>query len=216
MKQVFLSATFTLTFISVFSQNEKYLAVMKEKIFSLDTMQKAVDLKQLSLSFELIAEAEKDKWLPYYYASLAQVQAGYVMLAKGAQAPKIDPVCDKAEALLKKAEQLIQNNSEVYLLRKMLLTLRMWADPMNRYMELASVAQQALETAKKHNPDNPRILLIEAQDKFFTPEQFGGSKQDAKKLLEKSVKSYEVFKPADILAPSWGLPMAKELLAQCN
>ena len=42
----------------------------------------------------------------------------------------------------------------------------------------------------------PRVYLLEGQDKFFTPEQFGGSKTEAKALFEESIKKQETFKPA--------------------
>jgi hypothetical protein len=38
-------------------------------------------------------------------------------------------------------------------------------------------AQAMLDEAKKLNAENPRVYILEAQDKYFTPEQFGGSKR---------------------------------------
>jgi hypothetical protein len=119
-------------------------------------------------------------------------------------ASKTDPLADKAEALLGKAETLSKDNSEIYIVKKMIATLRMMADPMTRYMQYGPVAEQALQTAMKLNPENPRVYLLQAEDKFFTPEQFGGSKEEAKKLFELSNKKYEAFKPASKLDPDWG------------
>ena len=47
---------------------------------------------------------------------------------------------------------------------------------MNRYMQYGPIAEQALQKAIKLNPENPRIYLLQGQDKFYTPEQYGGSK----------------------------------------
>jgi hypothetical protein len=50
---------------------------------------------------------------------------------------------------------------------------------------------------------------------FGTPPQFGGGKDKAKPLFEKSVALYKAAKPAT-LAPTWGQKQAEDMLAQCN
>ena len=55
------------------------------------------------------------------------------------------------------------------------------------------------------NPENPRVFLLEGQDKYYTPEQYGGSKSEAKQLFEEAKKKFESFKPADSIAPTWGM-----------
>jgi hypothetical protein len=168
----------------------------------------------LSAAFERIGDAEKTQWLPYYYAALTQVNSAYMMGMENLKADRVDPIADKAEALLNKAEALEQNNSEIFIVKKMITSLRMMADPMNRYMTYGPKAAEALQTAKKLNPENPRVLLLEAQDKYFTPEQFGGSKAEAKKLFEEALQKYTVFKPATPLDPVWGKPTAQYFLGQ--
>src|SRR5688572_19559532 len=108
---------------------------------------------------------------------------GDIMAAK---ADKTDPYADKAEKQIKKAEEVMKNNSEIFVVKKMIATLRMIGDPMSRYMTYGPEAQAALDEAKKLHPNNPRVYLLEDQDKYFTPEQFGGSKDEAKLLFEKS------------------------------
>jgi len=86
----------------------------------------------------------------------------------------------------------------------MIATLRMMGDPMNRYMTYGPQAQAMLDEAKKLDTNNPRVYLLEGQDKFYTPEQFGGSKEEAKVLFEKSKQLFETFKPASSIHPNWG------------
>jgi cytochrome c-type biogenesis protein CcmH/NrfG len=81
-------------------------------------------------------------------------------------------------------------------------------------MQYGAKAQEALETAKKLNPENPRIFLLEGEDKFYTPEQFGGSKTEAKKLFEEALKKYDSFKPASDIDPNWGKNMVAYFLNQ--
>ncbi len=218
MKKAFLFLTFSLVMFTSYAQSEKYVKAMQDKVAAIDTIRNADGLKDLSASFERIAEAEKTQWLPYYYAALAQVNAGNVIFVMNqgntGELQKLDAVAEKAEALLSKAEALSKDNSEIYTVKKMTASLRMMVDPMNRYMQYGPQAQQALEAAKKLNPENPRVYLLEGQDKFFTPEQYGGSKAEAKKLFEEALKKYESFKPATALDPNWGRGTAQYFLSQ--
>ena len=69
-------------------------------------------------------------------------------------------------------------------------------------------------SAKKLNPDNPRAFVLEALDKFYTPEQFGGSKEEAKKLFEQALQKYASFKPESNIHPNWGKNLVDDMLAQ--
>ena len=68
--------------------------------------------------------------------------------------------------------------------------------------------------AKKLDPENPRIYLLEGQDKFNTPEQFGGSKEEAKILFDKAKDLFEKAKPETSIHPSWGLTQVNYWLSQ--
>ena len=96
----------------------------------------------------------------------------------------------------------------------MIANLRMAPAEMARYMKYGPEGAQALEAAKKLNPENPRVLLLEAQDKFYTPEQFGGSKTEAKKLFEQAIVKFDAFKPASAIDPSWGKAVTQYFIAQ--
>jgi hypothetical protein len=188
------------------AQEDKFMKAMEPKVAAIDTVRTSNELVALSASFERIADAEKTKWQPYYYAALAQVNAAYFLGPQNMKADKTDPMADKAEALLTKADALSPNNSEIYLVKKMIASLRMMVDPQTRYMQYGPIGEEALQTAMKLNPENPRIYLLQGQDKFYTPEQFGGSKAEAKKLFELSNQKFGTFKPASSIDPNWGRP----------
>jgi hypothetical protein len=219
MKKIMLSASFVLMLTTAFAQSEKYMKTMQDKISALDTTRDVNGLKDLSATFERIGDAEKTQWLPYYYAALTLVNSGYnTWMASGGNpdglAGKIDPVADKAEASLNKAEALSKDNSEIFVLKKMIATLRMMVDPMNRYMTYGPQAQSALDMAKKLNPENPRVYYLEGMDKFQTPEQYGGSKTEAKKLFEVAIQKFDTFKPGTAIDPQWGKNATQYFLSQ--
>jgi hypothetical protein len=218
MKKIIVSIALCVCMITAFAQNEKYKMAMKDKIAVLDTTQDIISLKDLSAAFERIGDAEKTQWLPYYYSALSLANAGNFIYVNNQSNPaelkKLDALADKAEQMIAKAEALSQNNSEIYTVKKMVASMRMMVDPMNRFMQYGAKATEALETAKKLNPENPRIYLLQAQDKYFTPEEYGGSKTEAKKLFEEALKKYDSFKPATDIDPSWGKSTTQYFLTQ--
>ena len=215
MKKQFLFIAAFVIAINSFSQSEKYTKAMEQLVPAIDTTRNVDGLNNLANSFQRIADAEKNQWLPYYYAALANVSAAYMMsMGQMGMADKTDPIADKAEGLLNKAAELSKDNSEIYCVKKMIASLRLVGDPQNRYMTYGPAAEEALATAKSLNPGNPRVTLLEAQDKLFTPEQFGGSKTEAKKVFEEAIKKYEAFKPETSIHPTWGMAQAKYFLSE--
>jgi len=202
-----LSAIFVASF-SFAQMPEKFVKAMEGKIAMLDSVKTAEGYIELANAFERIGEAEKNQGLAYYYAAYCNASAGTLAGTGGdmmaAKADKTDPYADKADKQIKKAEELMKSNSEIFIIKKMIATLRMLGDPMNRYMTYGPEATAMLDEAKKTNPANPRAYLLEAQDKYYTPEQFGGSKEEAKVLFEKAQKLFETFKPESSIHPNWG------------
>ena len=207
-KTIFILSAILAAGISFAQMPDKFVKAMEAKMVAIDTTMSVQGLTDLANAFERIADAEKSQWLAYYYAAYCNASAGLMAGSGGdimvAKADKTDPYADKAEAQIKKAEELMKSNSEIFVVKKMIATLRMIGDPMNRYMTYGPEAQAALDEAKKLDANNPRVYLLEGQDKYFTPEQFGGSKEEAKVLFEKSKQLFETFKPSSTVHPNWG------------
>jgi hypothetical protein len=205
-KLVFLSVAMMLT-VMTFAQSEKYTKKMTELLSRIDSFNTVDQLNTMSASFERVGDAEKTQWLPYYYAALTKIDAVNMQIAgkMGGNTAVTDPAADAAEALVKKVLALTKENSEIWILNKMIASLRMMGDPMSRFMQYGPVAAEALATAKAMDANNPRAYILEGQDKFYTPEQFGGSKTEAKKLFEKATELFKTFKPETTLHPNWGM-----------
>jgi hypothetical protein len=216
MKKTLSLVALLFVIVAANAQSEKYIKAMQANTTSIDSLHTAQAWTDMANAFQRIADAEKNQWLPYYYAALGHVMTGY-MQGDGQSsggADKIDPLANKAEELLNKAEALNKDNSDIYCVKKMIATLRMMVDPMNRYMTYGPQAAEALQKAKSLNPENPRVYLLEGQDKFYTPEQYGGSKTVAKSLFEQSLKKYETYKPESDIHPQWGKSQVMYFLEQ--
>jgi tetratricopeptide (TPR) repeat protein len=217
-KTIFILSAILVASSSFAQMPDKFVKAMEAKIALIDSTHTAEGFTDLANAFERIADAEKNQWLAYYYAAYCNASAGTMAGAGGdmmaAKADKTDPYADKADKQIKKAEELAKSNSEIFIVKKMIATLRMLGDPMNRYMTYGPEAKAMLDEAKKLNPENPRVYVLEGQDKFYTPEQFGGSKEEAKVLFEKAQKLYETFKPETSIHPDWGKSQVAYFLSQ--
>lgn len=213
MKKIFIFAGFLLIGSGLFAQSEKYMKTMEANIAALDTSYKnPQDLLKVASSFERIAEKEKNQWLPYYWAGYCQVIYTYMVQDKST----VDPLADKAELLLQKADSLNPNNAEISCVFSMLATARMLVDPMTRYASFGTMADNYLSKAILQNPDNPRPYFLRGQGLKHTPEQFGGGCKAAISLLKEADEKFKVFKPASSIDPNWGEVQNDQLISDCN
>lgn len=193
------------------AQSDKYTKAMNANIAMLDSMMIKNNIAEIGNNFARIADAEKDKWLPYYYAGYcASLQA---MTDKDNS--KKDDLANKATDFISKAENILgKENSETDVVKSMIATAHMTVDPQSRYMTYGAAINENIEKAKKADPSNPRPYLLEAENKFYTPEAFGGGKSVAKPLFEKAKELYENFKPETPLSPNWGKSTVEYFLSQ--
>ncbi|MEI8073823.1 MAG: hypothetical protein WCH78_03665 [Bacteroidota bacterium] len=189
----------------------KYEAGMGKAFEQMKDAKTAEDMGATAAFFERIAEAEKDKWLPYYYAAYCNYLTGWM----NPSADK-DAIGEKSKELIVKAEVLEKNNSELFVLRQMVAVQQLTVDPMSRFQTYGKQANEALEMAKQADPNNPRVYLVDGQYKMNVPDAFGGGKEVGKKLFTKALELFKTFKPASNMNPSWGADQAEKLLAQCQ
>jgi hypothetical protein len=195
-----------------YNEDDKFIAAMKTNLKMLDTAGTASVLTMLANNFERIGNAEKKYWQPWYYAGLCY---GF-MAANVPDKTMIDPLTDKAVEYLDKAAQLSDKNSEISVLRAMLFNLKILVDPMTRWQTYSPESAALLQASKEQDPTNPRPYLIEARTKLFTPVAFGGGPDAARPIAEKALSNFAAFKPANSIAPYWGLAQAQALLAKIN
>jgi hypothetical protein len=211
MKKSILFAAFILFAGFAFAQSAKYESVMKANISQLDSLMTKENYTELADNFTRIGDAEKTQWLPYYYGAYC-----YAMDAlREKDNSKKDAIADKANALIAKAEGIFgKENSETALIKAMIATAHMTVDPQNRYMTYGSEISDNIQKSETLDPTNPRPVLFEAENKFFTPEAYGGGKEAANKLLIKAKTLFDNFKPESDLSPNWGETSLQYFLSQ--
>ena len=188
-KTILTSLAFCLISLA-YSQSEKYLGAMKQNIGLADSIMANNNAGELANSFLRIAEAEKTKWLPYYYAAYCKVTEAFAEKDNS----KKDALADKATEMLDKAEGILgKENSETNVIKSMIATAHMMVDPQSRYMTYGPQSAGFIEKSIALDPGNPRPILLEAQNTFYTPETFGGGKEAAKPLFDKAAELFKTY-----------------------
>jgi hypothetical protein len=213
MKQVLGLLFCSLLSLTGMAQSEKYTKAMQKNIAELESAMQQNKMFELSNNFERIADAEKTEWLPYYYAAYCTVMHAFSETDKA----KTDGIADRAEALITKAETLAGGeNAETCLIKSMIASAHMMVDPMTRWQAYGQASASNIAKSKIMDPTNPRAIYLEAQSKFYMPENFGGGKAAAKPGFEKALQMFDTFKPATPLSPTWGKSATQYFLSQCN
>lgn len=209
-----LTVLFVLTLsLSARSQDARYEKAMLKNIAQLDSAVIKGGFNELANNFERIANAEKDQWLPYYYAAYSQVMHAYAQQ----DLSKIDPIASKATDLINQAKALAGGaNSEIHVVESMIASAFVSVDPNVRWVQYGKGSLVNMQMAQATNPNNPRAFYLEAINLCITPPEFGGNRAKSIEMLNKVMTMHAEFEPASAVHPTWGVVGAQLYLQQCG
>ncbi|WP_312902040.1 hypothetical protein [Chryseobacterium taichungense] len=212
MKKYLLTFALSVMSLNAFAQAD-YEKIMSDKIAKLENTRSADELQALANDFDRIGKKETKQWLPSYYTALAYLQKGRTQMQEGKMS-ELSINANAAEKYLDQAEAIAgKDNSELHLLRKMAFSLKMMENPAERYMTDGMKAMEELKKAEALDPTNPRVALIKAEDTYYTPEQYGGSKTKGIEQFKAALEKFNAFKPKTSLDPNWGKSEAEYFLS---
>jgi len=163
-------------------------------------------------TFERIGDAEKDQWLPYYYAGLGYIWSSHTIN----DGNKIDEYLDQAQSLVDKAEKLSPNNDEIVTLQGYIYMMKVVVDPPTRGPEYSGLAMQEFGRAVGMNADNPRALLLLGRMKMGTDQFFGNDLSESCGMISKASQMFDDQKTKSKLDPVWGKEMAEMFVNECK
>ncbi|MCX6290643.1 MAG: hypothetical protein NT126_02635 [Bacteroidetes bacterium] len=197
------------------AEDAKYVKAMEKNIAMMDSAKAETAgtvYQDAYNAFERIAAANPKEWLPLYYQSFCEVMIGL----QQKENPKKDECLDKAEALISKADSIKPDQSEIYVMKSFVTSMKISVDPQNRGQQLGMRSSILLGKAMQLDPENPRSYFLRGQGLVYTPEQFGGGKEKAIPVLEKALEKFAKFKPSSSIMPHWGETRCKAALDECR
>jgi tetratricopeptide (TPR) repeat protein len=209
---VLLAACVLLASKLAFADGDRYIETMQRNIETVYTSQSIPDLQNAVNALERIADAEKTKWEPFYYAAFGNI----MMANREKEATAKDNYLDLALKSIEKAKALQPNESEIIALEGFVHMIRVTVDPASRGAQYSGMAFQSFGKAVAMNPENPRALSLLAQMQYGTAQFFGSPTTEACATLAKSLEKFESSKSENPLAPQWGKKMAEGLKTKCN
>ncbi len=212
MKNLTLVLVLSLVLTSGFAQKSIYEKTMKESIEKLYRAKKTSEYQNITNKFELIANNEKDEWLPLYYATFSRILMNYLEQDDD----KKDAILDKAQKTLDKALKLNEKEDELLVLQGMLYQARISVSPMARGYKYSSLSNNSLGNAKNIDEENPRIYYLEGMNALNMPKMFGGGKEKALPYFKKGKEKYDKFTPENKLMPNWGKTSNEKKFEFCS
>ena len=160
-------------------------------------------------AFEKLAKKNTKDWLAPYYASL--VKSKMSLMGAGDR----DKLADEALYWVTNAKN-IQVNDEVLCAESLAYTSKMAIRPITRYLQYESKIKAPLALAKKTNPNNPRVYLLEANIQMQIPSILGGGCKTLKSYVDNAEKLYALNSARSAYMPSWGRASLEQLKAACK
>ncbi|MDQ7051959.1 MAG: hypothetical protein Q9P14_03320 [candidate division KSB1 bacterium] len=140
------------------------------------------------------------KWT-HYYLGYADYRMSLFYQPKDRQRAR--QLLDRAIEHLKQAIRLDNRFAEAYALLSSCLGQKIQYEPASA-MFLGPQSAKNMQAALALEPQNPRVVLLNALRLFFTPPMFGGSTDKGLAGFRRATELFARFNAADSLAPDWG------------
>ncbi|WP_339815451.1 hypothetical protein [uncultured Imperialibacter sp.] len=189
---------------------EKGMKAALEQLFSADGGKE--NWQNAANKFERIANVEKDKWQPHYYAALA-----YTWMATKEETLSLqDEKMNRARKLVETGLEASPDNVELITMQGYADMLSIAFDPGTRGQTLSTRVFQTFGKAIQMDPTNPRARLFMAQMQDGTESFFGQGHEGSCQTLTKAVENYALQKDNGDFSPTWGQGAAERMLKNCQ
>lgn len=213
MKKILLLFVSVVVGLVSMAQKPEYLQAMGETLGEYANIQSVADVQALGNKFQVIANAEKEEWLPLYYHAHCFILASFM---EQGDAAKKDSYLDVAEKSITRLMEMAPSEAEILVLQAFYLTGRLVANPMERGQEYSGLVQQALGKALALDGSNPRAQLLKVQMDMGSAPYMGLEASSfcpqAKELLAK----WDNFTPKSPIHPAWGKDQLTGIVNQCQ
>lgn len=213
MKKTTLFACAMLIATLAMGGDDKYYQKMGETLQEFSSCSSVEDFQNLANKFRVIANVEKEEFLPLYYEAHCYILISFM---GELSAVEKDSYLDKASELLERMEDLAPNEAEVEVMKAFYHTGYLVVNPPQRAMSTTPLIHSAIAKALAMEPNNPRALFLRISNEMGTASYFGEDTSafcaQAKELLQ-NWDSYELKSP---IHPNWGKEDTEGIVKGCN
>jgi len=213
MKTTILSIAIIFTALTSKSQNMEFAGAMGETLGQYSNCKSVSDFQALGNRFGLIANAEKNEWLPLYYQAHCYILMSFI---EPSDVKKRDEYLDVAEKSIEKMLVLAPNESEAFALQGFYNTARLVINPMERGQEYSMLSAQSLGRALALDPNNPRAKLLKLQNEMGAAQHFGKDPAEYCEQANELFVKWDEYKPKSALYPTWGKNQAEGMVEKCK
>ena len=197
-----------LIFTSIITAQTKYQTGM-QKAFGFWQEGKMTEASQL---FERIANAEKENWLPSYYAATVEVLGSFGLKDEIILKAKLT----KAQEFLDTAKSISENNPEIIITQALLNTAYIAFDGQKYGMTLSGKNNQLYAKALAIAPNNPRVILGNAEWNMGAARFFGKPTTPYCNEIKKAIELGKEEKNDVAFYPKFMVKRAEQVLKQCE
>ncbi len=211
---VLIFAIFAVHSISC-AQSQTFNSQMQSAVSRLENARSIGEYQKLANDFTRIATGNQTQWLPHYYSAYCNTRIGWMY--EKSDPEKIEPFVTVAAQQIAKAKSLLDSTTqknemaEIYCVMSMIKRAWVFINPMAYGREYGIASKMFFEKGKAIAPENPRILYLEAWEKYNAPKMWGGDKEKAKELLTLAIQKLE-NNPSTSIYPRWGKSVCEEIL----
>ena len=194
------------------AKSPMYYQKMGESLAQFAQCKTVEDFNTLSNQFMVIANVEKEEWLPLYYAAHCKIIMAFVETDKD----KKDAYLDGTDKWFEQMEVLAPAESEISALKAMYYTAKLTVDPMTRGQEYSMLSNQAAGKALGLNAENPRAKYILLANKIGFAQFFGKDITVECGEAAELLKIWDEYTLESPLHPRWGKDRIVGIVKSCE
>ncbi|MDA9339727.1 hypothetical protein N9Q68_02015 [Polaribacter sp.] len=195
-------------FVGTISAQTKYQNGMRKAL----SLWEKGELNKASQLFERISKAEPEKWLPPFYAAKVEILGSFGLKEE----IKLKNKLTKAQELLDLAKSNSKNNPEILITQALLNTGYIAFDGQKYGMILSGKTTQLYTKALELSPENPRVILGNAEWNIGSARFFGKTTTPYCKEIERAIKLGKEESIEKEFYPKFKAQRAKQVLNQCR
>lgn len=208
MRSFFYILFFSICFLKVQAQANSTNKTLETAVMQFNLANKNLNYQELYIQFEQLYTVNKTNWLIPYYAGMTR--SIMCLLKMGDK----DALANDALLWVGRAKSIMAND-EVYCAESLAYTAKMSVNPLLRWLTYEGKIKKSLSLAKKLNPNNPRVYVLEANIQQKIPYIFGGGCNSVKPLIQKAELCFNIQTKPNSVEPSWGFQSLVQLKKAC-